>query len=101
MENINPTENLAVSPEQLQQIKHATKEDPALALLSEVISMGWPDEKRCVPPAVQSFGFCCDELVVHGQLIFKGYRLVIPACMRTELMAVTHASHVGIEGCLR
>ena len=26
---------------------------------------------------------------------------MIPACMRNELMAVTHASHVGTEGCLR
>ena len=90
-----------MSPERLQQIKHATKEDPALALLSEVIHMGWPEEKKCVPPAVQPYWDCRDELVIHGQLIFKGYRLVIPVCMRAELMAVTHASHVGIEGCLR
>ena len=41
------------------------------------------------------------ELVVDGQLIFKGHWLVIPVCLRTELMAVTHASHVEIEGCLR
>ena len=42
-----------------------------------------------------------DELIVEGLLIFKGHRIVIPACMRKELMVVTHASHVGIEGCLR
>ena len=63
--------------------------------------MGWPDEKRSVPPAVQPYWDCHDELVVYGQLIFKGYRLLITACMRTELMAVTHASHMVIDGCLR
>ena len=29
-----------------------------------------------------------DELVVQGNLIFKGPRLVVPACMRKELMSV-------------
>ena len=58
VENINPMGNLPVSPERLQQIKHATKEDPALALLSEIISIGWLDEKRCVPPAVQPHWDC-------------------------------------------
>ena len=29
-----------------------------------------------------------DELVVQGNLIFKGSRLVVPACMRKELMSV-------------
>ena len=42
-----------------------------------------------------------DELVVQGNLIFKGPRLVVPACMRKELMSVAHATHIGIEGCLR
>ena len=37
---------------------------------------------------------------MDGSLIFKGYRLVISACLRAELMAVTHTSHIGIEGCL-
>ena len=26
---------------------------------------------------------------------------MIPVCLRAELMAVTHAAHIGIEGCLR
>ena len=38
--------------------------------------------------------------MVDGFLIFKGHRLVIPVCLRAELMAVSHASHIGIEGCL-
>ena len=42
-----------------------------------------------------------DELVVQGNLIFKGTLLVVPACMRKELMSVAHATHIGIEGCLR
>ena len=94
-----------VTTERLPQIKHATSDDPELSLLSEVIRAGWPGEKRYVPPTVQPYWHHRDELVVEGQLIFQGHRIVIPACIRKELMAVTHTSHVGnklgIEGCLR
>ena len=42
-----------------------------------------------------------DELVVPDNFFFKGPRLVVPACMRKELMSVAHATHIGIEDCLR
>ena len=42
-----------------------------------------------------------DELTIQGNLIFNGQLLVVPAAVRTELMSVAHASHIGIEGCLR
>ena len=67
------------------------------SLPSEVI---WADrlgEKRYVPPAVQPYWDHRDELVVDGQLILKGHRLVIPVHLRTELMAVTHARDVFIK----
>ena len=66
-----------------------------------MIRAGWPGEKRYVPPAVQPCWDHRDNLVVEGQLIFKGHRIVIPACLRKDLMAFTYASHVVIEGCVR
>ena len=33
-------------------------------------------------------------LHVHGGL-------VVPACMRKELVSLAHATHIGIEGCFR
>ena len=33
--------------------------------------------------------------------MFKGQQLVVPACLRKELRAVAHSTHIGIEGCLR
>ena len=41
-----------------------------------------------------------DELTVQGDLVFKGQQLVVPASLRKELMEVTHATHIGIEGCI-
>ena len=74
------------------------KDQVSLSLLSNVIKAGWPEEKRSVQPAVRAYWDARDEFVVDGSLIFKGHRLVIPVCLRAELMARTHASHIGIEG---
>ena len=71
----------------------------SLSLLSDVIKAGCTEEKHSVQPAVQAYWDACDELVVDRSLIFKGHRLVIPVCLRAELMAVSHASHIGIKGC--
>ena len=38
---------------------------------------------------------------MQGDLVFKGHQLVVPLCLRKEMMEVIHASHIGIEGCLR
>ena len=44
---------------------------------------------------------CRDELTLQDQFVFKGQCLVIPAAMRKEMMAVAHATHIGMEGCIR
>ena len=101
LEKIDATLGLSVSADRLQQIEHAILEAPVLPLLSDVIKAGWPNDKRSVPPAVLPYWDTRDELVIDGSLIYNGHRLVIPVCLRAKLMAVTHASHIGIEGCLR
>ena len=42
-----------------------------------------------------------DELTIEDKLEFKGHQLVVPASLRRELKAVTHASHIGVEACIR
>ena len=42
-----------------------------------------------------------DELTVQDLLVFKGARLVISAALQREMMEVAHATHIGIEGCIR
>ena len=42
-----------------------------------------------------------DELTIQDELIFKSQQIVAPVVTRKELMEKIHASHIGIEGCLR
>ena len=69
VENIDATMFLPGTAELLQQIRHATSEDP---VLNEMIRAGWPGENEL--PAVQFYW------VVESQLILKGHRLAIHAC---------------------
>ena len=42
-----------------------------------------------------------DELSIYDGLVFKGERLVVPRGLRAEIKKDIHASHAGVEGCLK
>ena len=69
--------------------------------LRKVIPEGWPPEKSDVPELAQPYFSLRDELVLEEELVFKGRRLVVPAAVCQEMMAMIHSTHIGIEGCLR
>ena len=85
----------------LEQIRHASQVDPVLQKLCETIQRGWPTSRTNVPEPIGPYIDFHDELTVQDTLVFKGPFLLVPAAMRKELMAVIHASHIGVEGCIR
>ena len=56
-----------------------------------------PERKSDVPLCLRPYFYLRDDLVVQGNLIFKGRRLVVSSSIRFELMSVVHATHIGIE----
>lgn len=101
LEDIDHRILLPVSKARWQQIKHASADDPVLQQLRQTIQNGWPGTRKETPECLYPYFDFRDELTVQGDLVFKGQQLVVPAALRKELMAVTHASHIGIEGCIR
>ena len=101
LEEIDHKEFLPVSSEQWQWMQHAAADDPVLQELRSVIQSGWPESKAEVPPCLISYYDSRDELTVQGDLVFKSHQLVVPLCLRKEMMEAIHASHIGIEGCIR
>ena len=94
-------ETLPVSEVRWEQITKASAEDPVMQQLCATIRSGWPIRKSEVPECLHPYFSIRDELTVQGDLVFKGQQLVVPASLRKELMEVTHATHIGIEGCIR
>ena len=104
LEEIDHKELLPVSSEQWQWMKHSAADDPVLQELCNVIQCGWmtlKESKAEISPCLIPYYDSRDELTVQGDLVFKGHQLVVPLCLRKEMMEVIHASHIGIEGCLQ
>ena len=101
LEDVDHTASLAIPAAQLQRLKEISASDPVMRALRDTIQGGWPPSRTGLPESVYPYFDIRDELVLQDSLIFKGAQLVIPAAMRKEMMAATHASHIGIEGCIR
>jgi len=101
LEEVDHTVSLSLSTERLQQIKHASRDDPVLQRLRETIQRGWPQSKSDISECLHAYYDFRDELIVQDELVFKGDLVIIPAAMRKEMMASVHATHIGTEGCIR
>ena len=101
LEEIDHKASLPVSDARWHQIKTASTDDPVLQELRSVIQCGWPLCRADVPQCLYPYFDIRDELTLEGELVFKGNQLVVPASLRKELMEATHASHIGVEACIR
>lgn len=101
LEDVDHRSWLPVTIDRWQQLKNAAADDPVQQKLREVTRGGWPENRAQAPECVRPYFDVRDELTIQDELIFKGQQIVVPLVMRKELMEKTHASHIGIEGCLR
>ena len=101
LETVDHRTLLPVSDTRWQQIQHASATDPVLQQLRETIHHGWPEQRSELPECLYPYFDIRDELTCQEELVFKGPRLVVPSSVRKELMSVIHASHNGIDACIR
>ena len=85
----------------LQQIKSATEVDAELQALGLTITQGWPERSAEVPFQLQAHFPFREELSIQDGVVFKGECIVVPSSLRQCMMNKVHASHLGIQGCLR
>ena len=100
-ENINAATFLPISTTRLREIQQATEADEVLRPLKNTILRGWPEERNQVPTQVAPYFHVRDELSIQDGVIYRGQRIVIPTSLRNDIKHKLHASHQGIEYCLR
>jgi len=83
------------------EIQACLADDLVLQELRKIVQHSWPESKSEVPDIVQAYYDFRDELTIQEELIFKGPLVIVPAPMRKEMMATTHATHIRVEGCIR
>ena len=101
LEDVDHRAGLSVTKERWQQLKQAAADDPVQQMLRGIILRGWPESREEVPECARPYFDVRHELTFQDEMIFKGQQLVVPAALRRELLEKTHATHVGIEGCIR
>ena len=100
-EHVHIAQFLAISEPQLKEIQHETSGDKTLQLLIRTIKTGWPETKAQVPMEIHPYYNIRDELSTNDGVVLKGQRCIIPASLRPKIRTKIHASHTGIQSCLR
>ncbi len=92
---------MVASQRTIDALRAAAIEDEEYSLLIKQIAVGWPTSSDDLPAGLRAYATFSDELVVSGGLVYKGHRVVIPRGARDDILHRLHASHVGINGCIR
>ena len=83
--------------ERLNEIRKKTKADPVLDQLQGIITAGWPDSIKDLPPVIRSYWPYRNELSVNDGIIMKGSRIIIPETQQKIILDQLHYSHQGVE----
>ena len=93
------TSQLKVRSDTLNQLYTATQEDDELILLKHMITNGWPNSIKEVPPEIQAYWMFKEELTIEGGLILKGTQIVIPNSKCKQILILIHEGHLGLGKC--
>ena len=88
---------LCASPTRLQELRYATAQDPTLNALTEMVSSGWPHQRKDCPDHLTPFWNCRDEIGIQDGLLLKGDCIILPSCKQPQVLQQLHAAHQGME----
>ena len=91
--------HLNASPTHIMKIRMETSKDSTLHALSEIISLGWQENRAHCPAHLMPFWNFRDELSVEDGLILKGQRTIVPRSLHAAALEQIHYAHQGAENC--
>ncbi len=83
-----------------EKVQLATNIDKDMIHLLAIIESGFPDSRHELPPKLQSYHQFRDNLhSLDGVIIYKD-RIVIPPCLREDILATLHSAHQGVTSMI-
>ena len=83
----------------LNQLHTATLEGDELILLKHMITNGWPNSIKEVPPEIYAYWTLQEELTIEDGLVLKGTQIVIPNSKHKQILLLIHEGHLGLGKC--
>ena len=86
----------AFSERRQKELEEASRNDPELEKVRQVVRSGWPKQRKELDPEIRKFYDSRDEIAVLDGIVFKADRVVIPSSMRSEMLKIIHEGHLGM-----
>ena len=88
-----------LTSQRLSLIREATQEDEELSAVFRYTDSGWPSHASSVAPIAQPYYGARGHLSIKDGLITYDDRLIIPRCLRADVLQKIHEGHQGITKC--
>uniref|UniRef100_A0A3Q3JGA8 Gypsy retrotransposon integrase-like protein 1 n=1 Tax=Monopterus albus TaxID=43700 RepID=A0A3Q3JGA8_MONAL len=88
-----------ISSTKLDIVKQQTMRDSELQLVKRFVTEGWLKYSAGVPPEVKKYYSVRNHLTTSNELVLYDSRMVIPQCLRGEMLQRIHEGHQGIVKC--
>ena len=79
-----------------ETIVRITKNNKHFQSLKHYVQFGWPKTLKHLSASLRPYSRVQQELSFHGELLYRGGRIVIPKPLRSNILAGLHSSHLGI-----
>ena len=83
---------LPASDRRREEIRREVAKDDTLAIESQYVKHGWPDDKRRVHGPVNQYWPERGNLSIHDGLLLRGTRLVVPPSLRCDILRYLHVT---------
>jgi len=78
----------------VDEVAHATQNDPLLQKISELTLVGWPNVTE--DPDVKAYFPFRTMLSLHNNCLLLGQRVVIPQSLQARVLHILHQGHPGV-----
>ena len=81
--------------------QHATKTDPSMQQLLQMVTTGWPSLNGSLPVCLTRRWSVRDELPVAEGIVHHSLQVVVPSTLRSSMLKNIHASQMGADSNYR
>ena len=82
-------------------MRHATKTDPSMQQLVQMVTTGWPSSKASLPVCLTPCWSVRDEMSIVDSIVYCGLQVVVPPTLRSSMLKKIHASDMGADSNYR